>query len=724
MPGRTNRFTAVLGLAVVVFGATGCGASQANPSASTVPNPAPSVAAKPSTVPVAGQAPAGRSDWAGFRGDAGRLGVGVLGPTGNPMLNWQFQAGGGVPNSIAIVGDVVYFASDDEVVHAVSRSSGSEIWSVKRPRPTVRGPLAADGRLYFADDEGTVFALEPSHPGEPIWQTATAYPGTTELISVAGTLSFGTGDGRLVGLDGATGAEEWAVQVTADGAAVRNPAYADGRIFAGTAGAGFIAVDLASHQIAWTADLDGDDTGTASAGNGVAYIATPADATTGRLHALDAKTGKPLWIGPSPMLTTPNVVDGVAYSSTMQGLVEAIDASTGKLRWSVQLSGKIRPMAVVGTTLYLSADTEQRVYAIETTTGSKLWQFDVDGPSDCCIAVAGGAVFVGTLSGSVYSIGGDGTAVTPEPFATAAAPSAAPPATQASTIKAPVTWSTDLRGMGFAPIGQIAVDPHGRIWAPEAAADRIAILNPSGKVLDQWGSTGAKPGQFDFTRTNGDGYGTLAFAGDGFVLRPRRRQPARPALRRPSQAREDLGWLRHRAGAVRRPGRDRRGTGRNGLGARRSARRCRALPRGRHRDRLVRRVRERPRERRRERPDARSRWQPVCQPDRAEPGRRVRPLGQAPPHDRRGGVFAGQPSFIAIDSKGRLFVTQGDVDPAVTVFDRDGTLLGKLGTVGLGPDQLAFPAGIALDGKGGLYIGDTWPDTARMVRFALPADLR
>jgi len=721
--GRTRILASVMSL-VALVSAAACGSATVSPaSAPAAATPAAAatfVPAQPSGTPVSG------GDWSGFRGDASRTAIGVEGPTGNPVLNWRFAAGGGVPNNIAIVGDTVYFASDDAVVHAVGRTSGTETWKAKLSRPTVRGPLGADGRLYLADEEGRILALDPSNGGATRWQSAATYPNTTELISVNGSLYFGTGAGLLVALDAGTGAEEWTLQVTPAGQSLHNPAYADGFIYVGSVGAGFFAVDVSTHRIAWTGDLHGDDTGTASAANGVAFIGTNADATAGQLHAFDAKTGKPLWTGPSPMLTTPNVVGGIAYTSTMQGLVDALDAATGALRWSVQLSGKIRPMAVVGTTLYLSADTEQRVYAIETTTGKKLWQFDVDGPSDCCIAVAKGAVFVGTLNGSVYSIGGDGANVAAVPFA-ASGPSVAPSADATITaLVAKTTWTADLRGLGFHPVCQIAVDPSGRIWAPEADGNRLAIYDPNGKLVEQWGRPGSAPGQFDFTRPNGDGYGTLAFASDGsfFVLDVGNRRVQHFDGKRkllgqwgsfgsgPGQFNDPVGIAVARDGSVwvlddRRsviehydakgkvlgsfdpfaawPGND----GANSLAI-----------------------------------DANGNlYASMVAPSQVlvfDPtGKQLRVVGA--------GAFDEQPTNMAIDAAGRLFVTQGPdrgSAPGVLVFAPDGSPIGGFGPSGDGDGQLVFPGGIALDGHGGVYVEDSLPEVARLVRFALPDGLR
>jgi outer membrane protein assembly factor BamB len=711
-------------LAIPATVGVGCGSTSTPPVTA-----APLIAVQPAATPASSNQPQPLvgGDWSGFRGDASRIAVGVQGPTGNPVLNWRFKAGGGVPNNIAIVGDTVYFASDDGVVHAVSRTSGSESWQTKLQKPSVRGPVAADARVYLADEGGTVLALDPSKAGARLWQSTTTYDGTTEMLSVGGSLYFGTGDGFLVALDAATGAEQWKVQMTPSAASVHNPAHGDGLVFAGTDGGGFVAVDVAARKIAWTGDLNGDDTGTASVAGGIAYIGTGADATKGILHAFDAKTGQALWTGPAPMLTTPNVIDGVAFSSTMQGRVVSMDAKTGALRWSIQLSGKIRPMAVVGSTLYISADTEKRVYAVETATGNKLWQFDVDDASDCCIAVAKGSVFLGTLSGSVYSIGGDGAQIAAQPFATSA-PSTAPAAgTPPTTLAAKVTWATDLRQMQFAPISQIAIDPMtGRIWAPEANGDKIAIFDANGKLLEEWGKSGTGSGQFDFTRANGDGYGTLAFARDGsfFVLDAGNRR-----VQHFDAHRTFLGqW----------------GAFGNGPGQLNDPVGIAVAPDGSvwivdNRRQVAEHV------------DARGKvlgsfnpFASLSSSDGANSlaidGKGNLYVSSAAPSkvlvfDRKGtllrtvgdGAFAEQATHMAIDGAGRLFVTQGPDRgdaPGILAFGPDGSLLGGFGPVGDGDGQLVFPAGIALDDKGGIYVEDSVPESARMIRFELPAGVR
>jgi len=726
---RSRTFTLTLALTALV-GTAGCGTSTPNPAASggVASSPASAASVAPSAVaaqPSAATAAFASADWTGFKGNPGRSAFGLEGPAGHEVLNWRYQASGGVPNNIVIVGDGVWFASDDAMVHSLDRLGGGERWSVKIANGPLVGPAAADGRLYFLNAKGEVFALDAA-TGKTLWTSSTTYDSPSQPTSDDGTIVFGTGDGFLVAVAGATGEEQWKVKVAPEQASVHSPAVADGMVYAGTGGGRFVAVDARTHTVAWTADLQGADTGTATVANGLAFIGAGADAMSGTLHAFDAKTGQPRWTAPAPLLQTPAVAGSLVFSSTANGLVQAMDAATGTSRWSIQVTGDVRPMATAGDVLYLSADNEQRVYAVEAATGNRLWQLDVDGRSDCCIAVAHGAVSVGTLTGSVYSIGGDGQQIAAVPF-DAPAPSVAPSQAPAiSAIAAKPTWTADLRGMGFHPVCQIAVDADGRTWAPEAEGNKIAIFDRSGKLLEERGGAGTGPGQFDFTRPNDDGYGTLAFAKDGsfFVLDVGNRRvqhfDAKGHLvggwgtfgTEPGQFTDPIGIVVARDGSVW------------------------VLDDQRN---VV------------EHYDARGKVLGSFDPFADEPnndganslaidsagnlyvsmvapshvavfsagGKRLRVIGD--------GVFTEQAGTMAIDAAGRLFVTQGPdrgSAPGVLVFAADGGLLGGFAPIGDGDGQLVFPGGIALDGHGGIVVQDSLPESARLVRFALPDGLK
>jgi outer membrane protein assembly factor BamB/DNA-binding beta-propeller fold protein YncE len=725
-------FLPALAIAVVI-GTTAC-----NGSATTSPTGPADSAAPPASLAPAIASPISRSapplavtDWNGFRGDASRTGIGANGPLGHPVLNWQYHAKSAVPNNLSVIGDQVSFASDDGTVYALDRATGAERWVVNIGNAPLIGPFAADGRLYFLNGAGAAIALDAA-TGKSLWTSPKTYDGPSQLAGADGALYFGTGDGRVVGLEAATGTERWAIKPTETTTHVDNPAVADGRVFAGTDGGGFVAIDVATHQLAWSGDTNGEDTGTATVNGDLAFIATGGDAQTGQVRAFDTASGKLRWASADQRLTFPVVADGLAISSTMQGLVDAMDLQTGAMRWSIQLTGKIRPMAVANHVLYIPADTEKKVYAVDVATGGILWHFDVDESNDCCIAVTGGAVYVATMNGTVYSIGGDGASVAVQPPASSAPsarPNPTPTPTPAPLADLPVkqAWSTDLRKMGFSPECQIAVDPTtGRIWMPEAIGDKLAILDPKGAIVEEWGGAGGAEGAFDFTRQNGDGYGTLAFAKDGsfYVLDVGNRRILHYNAHRklvgqwgefgtgPGQYSDPVGIGVAPDGSVwvlddRRSVVEHYTAGGKVLG---SFDPFATTPSNDGANILY--------------VDGKGRLfmsgaDPAAVYRFDAHGTFVDLVGQ--------GSFREQAGTIAVDADGRVFVTQGPergTAPGVLVFGSDGTLLGGFAPEGVGDGQVVFPGGVALDGKGGLYLFDSLPDTARLMKFTLPANLR
>jgi len=86
----------------------------------------------------------------------------------------------------------------------------------------------------------------------------------------------------------------------------------------------------------------------------------------GRLHALDAATGRPRWAGlveftgDESAVTAPVIANGVVYATTVDNRVYAFSGATCRPRWSDQInpvtySTASRPLSVSGGAVYASA---------------------------------------------------------------------------------------------------------------------------------------------------------------------------------------------------------------------------------------------------------------------------------------------------------------------------------------------------------------------------------
>jgi sugar lactone lactonase YvrE len=260
---------------------------------------------------------------------------------------------------------------------------------------------------------------------------------------------------------------------------------------------------------------------------------------------------------------------------------------------------------------------------------------------------------------------------------------------------------------------RLVFDPGGHLWAVDPYKDRFAEFAHDGRFLGYWGQSGSANGEFDLRRNNGDGYGSIAFAPDGSIY------VLDVGNRRVQKFDSHRRFLRSWGGFGDTPGKyddpigidvgadgtvcvldDVRGVleeyDPNGKvtksiavfenigGAKFNGANGFAI-------------------------DAKgniyvSQIEPNQVAEFDPPGTLVRTFGVEGPFQ-----FSDQPGWIVVDDRGRVFVDQdaGRAEaPGVVVFAPDGTYLGGFGVPGDGNGDVRWPTGIAIDGKGTLFLGD------------------
>jgi DNA-binding beta-propeller fold protein YncE len=109
------------------------------------------------------------------------------------------------------------------------------------------------------------------------------------------------------------------------------------------------------------------------------------------------------------------------------------------------------------------------------------------------------------------------------------------------------------------------------------------------------------------------------------------------------------------------------------------------------------------------------------------------PLGHPdPPLPAVDGVFR-QPTDVAWDSQGNIYITDGYINSRVAKFDKNADWLKSWGTKGNGPGQFNLPHSIAIDRNDNIYVGDRSNDRIqvfdtegnfkRMFAIDVPPDL-
>ena len=100
--------------------------------------------------------------------------------------------------------------------------------------------------------------------------------------------------------------------------------------------------------------------------------------------------------------SSPAVVEGVVYICGFYD-INAIDALTGKLRWTYPHGGFTSSPAVAGGVVYVGG-RDQNIYALDTSDGGLLWQYTTGGVVDSSPAMADGIVYVGSQDWNLYAL--------------------------------------------------------------------------------------------------------------------------------------------------------------------------------------------------------------------------------------------------------------------------------------------------------------------------------
>ena len=103
--------------------------------------------------------------------------------------------------------------------------------------------------------------------------------------------------------------------------------------------------------------------------------------------------------------SSPAVANGVVYIGSDDNNVYALNASTGAKLWSYTTDGEVNSSpAVANGVVYVGSD-DGNVHALNAHTGAKLWSYAIGGQVNwSSAAVANGVVYIGSEDSNVYAL--------------------------------------------------------------------------------------------------------------------------------------------------------------------------------------------------------------------------------------------------------------------------------------------------------------------------------
>jgi outer membrane protein assembly factor BamB len=302
----------------------------------------------------------------------------VFKPTATAKIVWQASVGSSDKRvfSPAINDNVVYAAGGSGQILRLDAATGKVLGRFDS-KLSLSGGVGTDGKIVLVGgSKGEVVAFDNN--GKELWKSQM----TSEVLSAPqvapGVVVVRTGDGRLFGLDAATGTRKWLYQRALPPLTVRTSVSVllyRGGVFAGFPGGRLVALAVETGNVGWEAT-----------------VALPKGAT--ELERVADVSSLPVTDG--------RQVCAVAF----QGRAACFDLIKGAPNWGRDVSS-IAGLANDRESLFI-ADDKSALLAFELTGGASLWKQDklygryVSGP-----VVVGKYVAVGDFQGYVHFVSRD-----------------------------------------------------------------------------------------------------------------------------------------------------------------------------------------------------------------------------------------------------------------------------------------------------------------------------
>jgi outer membrane protein assembly factor BamB len=293
-------------------------------------------------------------------------------------ITWQGSVGSAEKNVYfpARSGGVVYAGGAAGGVTGFDIARGTVAARIEAGERVTGGVGAGAGLVLLGTPRGEVLAFDTA--GKLLWKTQLSSAVLAPPEAQDGIVVARSGDGRVYGLDAATGKQRWMHQRTTPALSVRTHAgvvIERGGVFVGFPAGRLVALSLTTGNVGWEA-----------------VVALPRGAT--ELERVADITSLPLLDG------------GRVCAAAYQGRVACFDAQGGSVVWARDVSSAAG-MGLDDRYLYVT-DDKNAVLALDKASGASIWRQDrlarrnVTGP----LAI-GRYVAVGDLEGYVHLLSRD-----------------------------------------------------------------------------------------------------------------------------------------------------------------------------------------------------------------------------------------------------------------------------------------------------------------------------
>ena len=300
-----------------------------------------------------------------------------------PGPRWRTALGSSIHAAVAYDDSLVFVGTTGGVFYALKQRDGAFAWNFAAGRPIFGKAAVAKDAVYFGCDNGYLYKLDRatgkerwrydlgdsriarvlSHPiGEKAGEFDFDDYGASPLV-VGDTVYMGSGDGSVHAINATTGERVWRFE-----------------------GSGSVRSGLAADSLR-------------------VIFAT----STGIVYAVDRRSGEQLWKRESrgPVYGAPAIIGDKVVLGNRNGLIAGLRLETGAVDWRVILwgsSAESEAEPTGGSRFFFGSSDLRAVSFIDAANGHVIWRSDVFGWPWARPAVSESRVFVSTAGGQLGEI--------------------------------------------------------------------------------------------------------------------------------------------------------------------------------------------------------------------------------------------------------------------------------------------------------------------------------
>lgn len=342
------------------------------------------------------------NSWPQFRGNP-RL-TGVIPGAALPAtlkVAWTYEAGDAIESSAAIADGMVFVGTQAGELLALELATGRLKWKYKtRMGIGESSPAVANGIVYVGDLGGVFHAVDV-RDGKAVWTFKTNSEIKSSPVIVADRVLFGSYDQSFYAVNARTGAILWKMETA--GPVHATAAVADGIAYITGCDEHFRAIRISDGTELFFIPSGAYTAASPALAGTTAYYGT----FNNEVLAVDLAAKKVLWRYTHPRRQFPfyssaAVADGKVVLGGRDKMVHAIDARTGKGIWIFNTRARVESSPVLtGGRVYIGGN-DGRLYVLDLNTGAKVWEFEAGAPLSASPAIAEGALVIGTQDGTLY----------------------------------------------------------------------------------------------------------------------------------------------------------------------------------------------------------------------------------------------------------------------------------------------------------------------------------